>query len=29
MTADSDVRDIKLRASDVRDPDILHFLCHN
>jgi hypothetical protein len=29
MTTDSDVRDIKVRASDVRDPDILHFLCPN
>lgn len=29
MTADSDVHDIKVRASDVRDPDILDFLCPN
>jgi hypothetical protein len=27
MTADSDVRDIKVRASYVRDPAILVFLC--
>ena len=29
MAGDSDVRDIKLRASDVRDPGILDFLCPN
>ena len=27
MTADSDVRDIRVRASYVRDPAVLVFLC--